>query len=88
MVRVDTQMPIHEFEGMMRSGLDAMSVIVASTRNAALACGLADEIGTLAPDKRADILVVSGNPLEDITVLGEAVFVMHQGSVVKDDSAL
>jgi len=85
MGRVDASMPVEQFQRMMRSGMDAMSVIVASTRNAALACGIEDEVGTLEIGKFADLLVVAGDPLGDITVLGDAVFVMHHGTVVHDE---
>ena len=81
---VPAEMPIEEFHRMMRSGLDARGVIVASTRNAALACGIEEEVGTLEIGKLADILVVAGDPLEEITVLGEAAFVMHHGTVVHE----
>ena len=88
MGRVDTDLPVEQLQRMLRSGMDAMSVIVASTRNGALACGIEDEVGTLEIGKLADILVVSGDPLEDITVLGEAVFVMHHGTIVCDEEAV
>ena len=38
-------------------------------RIAADACGLGDEIGTIAAGKAADLLVVDGDPLEDVSVL-------------------
>jgi imidazolonepropionase-like amidohydrolase len=83
---VVAEMPIDEFRRMMRSGMDPMSVIIACTRNGALACGIEEEVGTLEIGKFADILVVEGNPLEDIAVLGEAVYVMHHGTVVHNES--
>lgn len=63
-----------------------MSVIVASTRNGALACGIEDEVGIVEMGKFADILAVSGDPLEDITLLGDAAFVMHHGTIVCDET--
>jgi imidazolonepropionase-like amidohydrolase len=87
MGRVDTDLPVEQLQRMMRSGMDAMSVIVASTRNGAIACGIDDEVGTLETGKYADILVVSGDPLEDITVLGDAAYVMHHGAVVRNEGA-
>lgn len=54
---------------MEQGGLSAMQSIVAGTRNAAHCCRLGDQIGTLEAGKLADLLLVDGNPLADITVL-------------------
>jgi imidazolonepropionase-like amidohydrolase len=50
-------------------GLSPMEAIVCATRNNAVVLGLQDEIGTVEPDKQADLLVVDGDPLSDISVL-------------------
>jgi imidazolonepropionase-like amidohydrolase len=54
---------------MSTGGLNEMEAIVAATRNAAACCCLDDRLGTLQPGKLADLLIVDGNPLVDITVL-------------------
>jgi imidazolonepropionase-like amidohydrolase len=51
--------------------LSPMEAIVAATRNNARTLRNGAEVGTLEPGKLADILVVDGDPLEDITVLGD-----------------
>jgi imidazolonepropionase-like amidohydrolase len=48
-----------------------MEAIVAATRNNALTLRNGSEVGTLEPGKLADILVVDGDPLRDITVLAD-----------------
>jgi imidazolonepropionase-like amidohydrolase len=65
-------------------GLSAMEAIVAGTKNAAECCLLGDQVGTLEAGKLADILVVNGNPLDDITVLqdSERIVVYKEGSPV------
>ncbi|MFC2082082.1 amidohydrolase family protein, partial [Candidatus Bipolaricaulota bacterium] len=78
-------MPIEELRRMLRSGMTTMSVIVASTRNAALACGLDHVTGTLEVGKRADILAVAGDPLQEIETLGEPLLVMHRGVIIRDE---
>ena len=50
-------------------GFKPMDAVVSATKIAAEACGLEDKIGTIQPGKKADIIVVKGNPLEDIRVL-------------------
>lgn len=50
-------------------GLSPMEAIVCATRNNAIVLGLQDEIGTLEAGKQADLIVVEGDPLADISVL-------------------
>jgi len=50
-------------------GIPALDVIRWATRNGARAMGLGDETGTLEAGKLADLLVIDGDPLADITVL-------------------
>ncbi|NIV32347.1 MAG: amidohydrolase family protein [Anaerolineae bacterium] len=50
-------------------GLSPMEAIVCATRNNALVLGLQDEIGTLEAGKQADLIIVEGDPLADISVL-------------------
>jgi imidazolonepropionase-like amidohydrolase len=50
-------------------GLSPMEAIVCATRNNADLLGLADQLGTLEVGKLADLIVVDGDPLQDITVL-------------------
>ncbi|HEU0001062.1 MAG TPA: amidohydrolase family protein [Ktedonobacteraceae bacterium] len=51
---------------MVNAGLTPMQAIVASTSNAARALGLQHEIGTIEVGKRADLLILDGDPLQDI----------------------
>lgn len=52
-----------------RAGLSPMEAIVAATGTAAAMLSLSKETGALRPGMAADLLVVNGNPLEDIGVL-------------------
>ncbi|HUK50479.1 MAG TPA: amidohydrolase family protein [Terriglobales bacterium] len=58
-----------ELELMVRHGFTPMQTIVAATKVSSEACRVDDKVGTLEPGKQADLLVVDGNPLEDITIL-------------------
>jgi imidazolonepropionase-like amidohydrolase len=46
-----------------------MEAIVVATRNSADAAGVLDKLGTLEVGKIADVVVVEGNPLDDIAIL-------------------
>jgi len=72
-----------EFELMVRYGMSPMAAIQAATVNAADLLGLADQIGTLEPGKRADVIAVAGDPLTDVTALKRVGFVMKDGRVYR-----
>ena len=72
-----------EFELMVRHGMPAAEAIKAATVHAADLLGLAGEIGTLEPGKRADLIAVAGDPLADVTVLKRVSFVMKDGRVIR-----
>jgi imidazolonepropionase-like amidohydrolase len=76
-------MPMHEIQRMAESGMTAMQVIVAGTRNAAHVCGLDAELGTLETGKAADVLVVNGDPLQDLGTLTNVRLVIHRGVVIR-----
>jgi imidazolonepropionase-like amidohydrolase len=61
-----------------------MQIIVAGTRNAARVCNLEDELGTLQAGKIADVLVVAGDPLEDMQALSRVRLVIHNGQVIRE----
>jgi urease alpha subunit len=65
-----------EFELMVKHGMTPSQALEAATVNAADLLGLAEEVGTLEPGKRADLIAVDGDPLRDVTVLKNVPFVM------------
>ena len=75
-----TDLPM-ELALMTEGGYSAMEAIVAATGRAAKVIGIDDEVGTLAPGKRADVIVVDGNPLDDLGVLKRPRMVMQAGAV-------
>jgi imidazolonepropionase-like amidohydrolase len=75
-------MPAEEIGHWLAAGLSPMQVIVAATSGSAQVAGLDDELGTVAPGLAADLLVVDGDPLEDIDALVRPLLVVHGGEVV------
>jgi imidazolonepropionase-like amidohydrolase len=75
----DLGMPIHEIGWMQEAGMTPLQIIVAATKHAAHVCNLGQETGTLEVGKSADILVVDGDPLENIHALTETKMVFREG---------
>jgi len=64
-------------------GMSSADAIVTATGRAAEAIG-SEEFGTLQPGRRADVLAVHGNALDDIGALRKIMVVMKSGEVVVD----
>jgi len=79
----DLGMPLHEIFWMHEAGMTPMQIIIAATKNAAHVCNLGEEIGTIEPGKAADVLVVDGNPLDDLSVLGKTKIVIKGGKIIR-----
>jgi imidazolonepropionase-like amidohydrolase len=75
----------HEFSLMAQFGMTPMQAIVAGTSSSAALLGLEQEIGTVAAGRRADLVAVRGNPLQNIQLLEQVGFVMKDGVVFKRD---
>jgi len=70
---------------MVKFGLDPMQALVAATRNAAENLDLLDSVGTIEGGKIADLMMVQGNPLQDMRVMQQVIFVAKNGRVYRDD---
>jgi imidazolonepropionase-like amidohydrolase len=66
-------------------GYTPMEAIIAATRDNAYAVGLEGQVGELAPGKLADLIVLSKDPLADITVLQGG---KHLSWVIKDGKTI
>src|SRR5688572_29048350 len=56
-----------ELGAMAHAGLTPYEALITATRNPAEYLGAGSQWGTIEPGKRADLVLVTGNPLEDIT---------------------
>jgi imidazolonepropionase-like amidohydrolase len=78
-----------ELERLVERGFSPMEALEAGTRIASEVLGLESQIGTIEVGKLADLLLVQGNPMDDVRVLvsEEAVhLVMQGGKLVKEKS--
>jgi len=74
-----------EIVWLARNGMAPIDAIRAATMRAAELIGWEDRVGAVAPGKFADMIAVSGDPLEDITELQRVRFVMKGGVVARND---
>jgi imidazolonepropionase-like amidohydrolase len=73
-----------ELELMVSYGFTPMEAIVAATKTASEVCRLDARVGTLEPGKLADLLVVDGSPLDDISILQDKSrlrMILKEGSI-------
>jgi imidazolonepropionase-like amidohydrolase len=73
------------FKAMVEKGMTPMEAIVAATRNIAAAYHKLDQIGTIEPGKLADLVVLDGNPLQDVNNIRRISMVMKDGQVIDRD---
>jgi imidazolonepropionase-like amidohydrolase len=73
-----------QFKYMVKFGLTPMQAIQAATVNASDLLGWKNKVGSITPGKYADIIAVSANPLDDVSVLEKVNFVMKGGVVYKN----
>jgi imidazolonepropionase-like amidohydrolase len=69
-------------ELLAEAGLSPLEISTAATRNGALALHRLDEIGTIEAGKRADLLLLNANPIEDVRNFQRIDQIMHDGEWV------
>jgi imidazolonepropionase-like amidohydrolase len=74
---------ILEFQAMVAAGLSPARALRAATSVAAEMLGI-DNVGVLRPGALADIVAMTGNPLDDISATCEVNFVMRSGKVHRE----
>ncbi len=73
---------LHELEILVRAGLTPMQAIEAATVQPAAFLSLLDEMGSIDPGKRADLVLLSADPLDDIGNIRKIELVVAQGREV------
>ena len=74
---------VRQFALMVKYGMTPMQAIQAATTSAVDLLGRSDVMGSIKPGRYADVIAVSGDPLQDISVLEHVQFVMKDGKVYK-----
>ncbi|RKQ94237.1 amidohydrolase family protein [Maricaulis maris] len=77
---------VREMEILVDAGLTPMEAIRAATLNGAQALGLEGEVGCLAPGCAADLILLNGDPAQDIARLYEIEAVMRDGRWLDRDA--
>lgn len=73
---------LRELQLMNEAGMTPMQVLVAATRNGAEVIGQGKNLGTLEAGKLADIIAVDGDPLQDLSALGNVELVVKNGRII------
>jgi imidazolonepropionase-like amidohydrolase len=69
--------------------MSALQAITAATKGGAEVMRMSDSIGTIEPGKLADLVVIDGDPLSDISLVRTGVVgVVQDGRVIRDDLGL
>ena len=76
-----------EMELMVQAGIPPAQVLVAATKTAAEYLGQ-DSLGTIERGKLADLVIVDGNPLEDIKKTRNIEVVIKEGRIIKREKLL
>jgi imidazolonepropionase-like amidohydrolase len=79
---------VTELEEMVACGISAASALQSATRMAAEALRIDATVGSLAPGKMADLLIVDGDPIGDISALRSVQAVVLGGEVIRNDGGL
>lgn len=69
----------HELKALKDAGISNYGVLAAGTRNAHEFFGTLDKVGTIQKGKRADLILLDANPLDDITNTQRRTGVMLKG---------
>ncbi|NOW45852.1 imidazolonepropionase-like amidohydrolase [Novosphingobium sp. SG751A] len=78
---------LHELELLVRAGLTPAQALVAATQTSAKVMRLDGDRGTIAPGKRADILLIDGKPWENIGDIHKIAQVYIDGRLVSGAGA-
>jgi imidazolonepropionase-like amidohydrolase len=75
--------PIKEFQLLHQAGLSVQEVLAAATLNAAYVCKVDDRLGSIEVGKQANLIAIQTPLDESFEALRHVEFVMHGGTIIK-----
>jgi imidazolonepropionase-like amidohydrolase len=81
-----TSATVRELEHMEAFGLSAHDALLAATRVPAAWLGIDEEVGSVEPGKRADLIAMREDPTAGVSALRTLHWVMKDGTVYRDDA--
>lgn len=73
---------VEELELLIANGFSTSEAVRCATINAARVLGIEDRVGSLEPGKQANVLVVRGDPLDDVTALRRLECIIQLGTII------
>ena len=73
----------HELEILVEAGISPLEVIKIATNNGAQALGIEEGVGTIEPGKQADMIILSDNPVEEISNTKKIEAVINNGQLIE-----
>ena len=77
----------NELELLVEAGIKPLEVTEIATNNGATALGIDDRVGTIQPGKEADMIILSANPIENISNTKEIEAVLVDGRFANIDNS-
>jgi imidazolonepropionase-like amidohydrolase len=72
-----------ELELLASAGIPTLQVLRIATRNGARSLGIESDVGTVAPGKVADLVLLSADPIADIRNTRKIAWVMQGGRLAR-----
>jgi imidazolonepropionase-like amidohydrolase len=72
----------HELELLVEAGIPPLEVIKIATRNGAQVLGIEEEVSTIELGKQADMIILSDNPVDDISNTKKIEAVINNGQLI------
>jgi imidazolonepropionase-like amidohydrolase len=82
-IGIELGMPMRDMELMLEAGMTPMQIIQAGTSRGAQVCNLDGVVGALEQGRIGDVLVVEGDPLQDIHALADVLYVIKDGVLIR-----
>jgi imidazolonepropionase-like amidohydrolase len=73
----------HELEILVEAGIPPLEVIKIATNNGAQALGIEEDVGTIESGKQADMVILSDNPVDEISNTKKIEAVINNGRLIE-----